>query len=226
MNDYWFGPIVHGAQLDEARRLHGRVYQELGFVPNLPDSGMLEDEWTPHSRFFAAVEPGGPVVGTCRLIPWTEAELPTVVTYGLDLDSLGFGEVAEAGKITEVSALATDKQRVPEPLLVSAGLYRAMWQEEARSGASDVWLFSIENWLFDIFKDAFGLPVDQVGEGKQYYGAVCIPVILDLRDLGAVLWPTRPEIAEWFVEGLPAELHQRPVLDDGWLSGESRAVGQ
>ena len=226
MIDHWFGPIEDGPQLDEARRLHGRVYRDLGFISDLPDCGMLEDEWTPHSRFFAAVEPGGPVVGTCRLIPWTQAGLPTVRTYGLDLAGIGLGDVAEAGRITEVSALATDKQRVPEPLLVSAGLYRCMWQEEARSGASDVWLFSIENWLFETFKDAFGLPVVQVGEGRQYYGAECIPVILDLRDLGAVLWPTRPEIAEWFVDGLPPELHQRPVADGQQPTNESLAVGQ
>lgn len=210
MNELWFGQARTAAEQLHARQLHAHIYAELGYIDESPPTGVIDDVWTAHAQTYVAVDPSGEIVGSSRLISWSDQQLPTVINYDLDLPAVGLAASAAEGRLTEVSALVVDKDNVPEPLAVSAGLYRAMWQDEVRHRSSDAWVFAVEPWLFKVFRETLGFPIRQLAESRFYMGAECLPVTLELAPALPYMWQTRPDVVEWFVEGLPPELQQRP----------------
>lgn len=165
-------------------------------------SGVIEDKWTSQSRFYVA-RSQGKVVGTCRAIDWSDDHrLPTVDYFDLDLGALGLDDAASHGRLTEISALATDRTE-PDAVLAAAGLYRVMFQHDALASRSDVWIFNVEEWLLRAFQDDFGFLAEAVGPERYYYGDYTVPVALDLRATAAAMVVDKPDLLSWFMEGLP-----------------------
>ena len=192
----------------EARQLQARVYAEVGYIDQIPARGVIEDDWSVHADFYIAEsQTTGQILGTCRMINWTpDLQVPTAAVFELDPSQIGIGQAAIAGRVREPSALAVDSSSKFRGL-VSAGLYRLMWQDDLLRDRADFWLFNTYQRMVDRFKNDFSFPIRQVGEPRDYYNTTVVPIVLPLGpSLVRHLGETNPDLCEWFTEGLSEQL--------------------
>ncbi|MFL6137052.1 MAG: N-acyl amino acid synthase FeeM domain-containing protein [Frankiaceae bacterium] len=209
LGSLWFGLADDPALVAAARRLQGRVYLDRGFVGELRD-GMVDDPYVPHARYFVAAAPGGQVVGVCRQILGPLVELPTLTRFRLHPPYRAWADAVNAGDVVELSALAVDRSLVAASgRMVSAGLYRQMWQRAFTRHEHRYWVANVSPRLLDVLNGAFGFGFEPMGDAQPYVGPPTVPCRLELDTLPARLLRTHPDVAAWFLDGMP----QPAVID-------------
>ena len=195
--------------VEEARRLQGRVYRERGFVTWLND-GMVDDPYVPHARYFVATMPDGRVVGVCRQILGALVGLPTLTRFALDARYRAWADGVGPDEVVELSALAVDRSLgANSGRMVSAGLYRQMWQRAFTTREHRYWVANVSPRLLEVLNGAFGFGFEPMGEAQPYVGPPTVPCRLELETLPARMLRNHPGVSAWFLQGLP-----EPVVID------------
>lgn len=197
-----YRPAVSTAEVDQARRLHGRVYLACGYVERLED-GKVEDAYVQHSEYFVAVQ-SGQVLGVCRQILPTGPDLPCLRYFDIEpAKRRDLLRMCQAEDVVEVSALAVERTPQFPRGMLAANLYRSMWQHAMRLGARRYWLAAVDDALLSTLRDVFAFPFRPLGPSRQYMGGVCTPCLMDSEEAAGYMIPRNPAGAKWFFEGLP-----------------------
>jgi hypothetical protein len=199
----WFGLADDPEVIAAARRLQGRVYAERGFVTQLND-GMVDDPYVAHARYFVATAPDGRVVGVCRQILGPLVGLPTLTRFRLDPPYRAWADGVDPADVVELSALAVDRSLAGgSGRLVSAGLYRQMWQRAFTRREHRYWVANVSPRLLDVLNGVFGFGFEPMGAAQPYVGPPTVPCRLELETLPARMLRNHPGVSAWFLTGLP-----------------------
>lgn len=206
--------------LTETYRLRYRVYcHDKKFLDpaDYPD-GIETDKYDDHSMHFAAISENGEVVGTGRLVLYSDLGFP-------------FEEHCEHLKIcpdnftktkaTEVSRLAVSKQfqRGAEAMhtdkgllsnaktdesschpMIAFGLIKAGYQESKRIGLTH-WFSAMEKRLWYCLKKFYAFNFNAIGPEMDYYGPVT-PYMSSVVEVEKYILKTKPIIMQDLLNGL------------------------
>ena len=162
-----------------ARQLHGRRYLDAGYVTELADDGVIDDDWVAHSKYLVAVEDSSnEIIGTCRMIQPSVRGFPLFRYLPVSEDANRTFADMNPNRCTEVSALATARTGLQE-FAVGASLYAAVWQTAVAEGYAYL-LAGIDRRLFRLLYRQLGFPYEPLGEPVEYMGSLTIPTALYL----------------------------------------------
>jgi len=203
---------VDDAQVELAVRVfHAAVYADHGFIEGVPPAGVVDDPYVPISTYFAAHDRAGVLVGTARLIRMSALGLPVPRLF--DLDPAFEHRLAQLDprRIGEMASLATNATSSDQWFALPASILRAVFHQAVATGVSHI-VAAVESSLLRIVRDFLRIPVDVIGDETEYYGAMRLPILLDIP---AALAHARvdgpPDVVAYFTEGMLLDL---PRLDD------------
>lgn len=183
------------ALMVSAFKLRYHVYcLECGFEnpENYPDE-MEQDTYDSSSVHFVAVNDHDKVIGTIRLIRYSQLGFPLEKHCPVAIKK---NDCNPAG-MAEISRLAVDRKwRSPE---VTLGLWREVYQASKRAGIL-YWYAAMERKLDRLLRK-FHLPFEQVGAMMDYNGSRA-PYMGRVDTLERTLALKEPDLYHYFREGL------------------------
>jgi hypothetical protein len=188
------------------------VYRSCGFCKESALRRVEElQPWAPQSTFHAVVDGDDQIVGTIRTIDGVFPELP--------IGQFERTDFSYADPACELSSLAVERSNRGTGVIEH--LYRAGWLHGFRTGARSV-VGLVDAWLFEVFRDFYGLPFTAIGVSHYHMGGDLVPIGMHLR--GATyddLARRNPEFWRWTLEaidprdvgawGLPIVLTDEPA---------------
>jgi hypothetical protein len=207
----WRVDVAEGDQVAVAERLEYDVFVEIGYCGPSPDGRAEEfDPWRDESRFKVVLDTGGGIHGVAREL------------YG-SYDSLPVGSFPRwddypPDPVFEYASLAVPHSA--RDAGIAEALYRSVWQDALRVGASGLVAIGAE-WLLAILNDTYDLGFRQLGPGRHYMGSECIPVGTSMSDLLDRL-KNQPRFFRWATEEI--DLRDLPVSEFRSAVAASRRV--
>lgn len=157
----------------EAESLEYEVFFNAGFCEFNPRRRVMEYEpWRDRSEYVAVRSPGGQIEGVVRMLFGKYEELP----IGAFTRNMMYPE----DPVLEYASLSVRSEC--RKTGVAEWLYRAVWQQVLRNGASGMVAIG-EDWLMKILNDTYGLGFEQLGEARWYMGGECFPMGTGVAEL-------------------------------------------
>ena len=188
--------IAGGDQMVEAEAFVYESYLSLGYTA---ESGRkLVTELAPfaeRSRFHAALDPSGKIIGVVRLI------------FG-SFDTLPVGRFTRVDFLDD-EPMAELSSFVIDPQVGATGvfehLWRAAWADAVTSGAHTIAQLG-ERWVLDLLRDRFALPFVPSGIPEYYMGSEVMPMTMATRPRAmSETAQHNPEFWLWILESLTHE---------------------
>lgn len=202
-----FSTLASEQDLLRARQLHGQVYVDCGYVEDLAEWGVIDDEFVPRSRYWGGIDTDGDVAGVVRQISsGAELDLPAATRVPLYPEGEEYLRRLDPRRVVEISALAVDRSRWAQAFAISAGLYRAMYQDFIVNRDHTHWLAVMDDYLLPILEGPFHFPFTHLGPPIRYMGGNCRAVALDLSETFHVVYQADADLRTYFLSGLNVDV--------------------
>ncbi len=194
--------VVEGDELwDPAERFVYRVFRTAGFCGHSPREWVEETEpWRPGSTLHVVTDENDVIVGVVRSILAPFDGLPAS-QFTPEI------EVRE-GLLCEIGSLAV--QAAQRGLGVANELHKAAFQDGIIADVNG-FCFLIDSWMFDFFRDVYGLPVQALAPPRRYMGGDVVPTAMWQPEMLEQVARIRPRFYARFVEDIDPVL--RAELD-------------
>ncbi|MFZ4519501.1 MAG: GNAT family N-acetyltransferase [Microthrixaceae bacterium] len=167
------------------------VFRISGFCGESPRRFVEETEpWRAGSRLHVITERSS-VVGVARTIIGRYDELP-VSQFEPEI------EVPD-GELCEIGSLAV--RPTQRGLGVANELHRRAFREGFDRRVAG-FCFLVDQWMFDFFRDQYGLPVRALAAPRRFMGGDVVPTGMWMPEMLHVIARIRPNVYRWSVEGL------------------------
>jgi N-acyl amino acid synthase of PEP-CTERM/exosortase system len=210
-------------RIDDIYRLRYKVYiEEWGFErPEDHPKGIECDAFDEYSSHYAAIrQDDGLLIGTVRVIRYSESGFPILHHSAIDRDMSGF-DLLKAGEISRLAICKEFRQRVSDKIMfeghdvsrlredpalverrridrdIVLGLYRCVYQECMEEGLTHI-LAVMANGLQFLLKRA-GLVFEPIGPEVDYHGKRT-PYIGDVRTMLSQIAAWNPELYRCFLQ--------------------------
>lgn len=181
---YSFCMVHEGPLLRQSYRLRHHVYaSEKGWLGESED-GLEIDKWDPHSEHYVALDEGGAVVGTARMVFDSKRGFPYEEATHQSLP-----EEIDRQATYEVSRLAVLPEARGDRSAVLVGLTRAIWRSGERCHMQH-WCAVIDKPVLRLLK-MLGFVFTHELSGVEHVGSISIPVICDCSVAGGILFTDR-----------------------------------
>lgn len=191
---------------DDAERFIYGIFRDCGFCEPSPRNWVEEiDPYRPGSTLQVAGTRAG-IVGAIRTMLGSYHELP--------IGQFTASEPVPGGLMCEFGSLAVHPD--VRGLGVVNELHRRAVQWAVQHRAIGFCML-VEPWSIGFFRDVYGVPLVETGEGRLYMGSLTVPAHVTLAALFENLLDSRPAMYRWATEGLsPAdfEAYGIPILLD------------
>lgn len=191
---------VHGPLRDAAEEFVYDVYLRIGYCEAAADRRVRElAPWAAESHIHAVVDEDEEIVGTIRSIYGNYQDLPVGQFDRFDHEM--------GDPVCELSSLVVRTKHRGTGVIEH--LYRIGWLDAFRHRGSAL-VALIDPWLFDAFRDLYGLPFREIGPAKRYMGTDPVPVGMPLvGDAYLQTARSNPRFWVWILEGVaPLEVRE------------------
>ncbi len=215
---FTFRRVETESELEEVFRLRFQVYcNESGFEsPEDHPDGLERDEYDAHSTHFIAINPAGKIVGSVRLIRYSELGFPIEKYCNPSIDTSRLPK----DKVVEISRLAISKayrrrdldglygtyggdgkgsglkRRDDRPNMI-LGLFKALYRESKWLGIVN-WYVAMEKSLYLLLR-RYGFDFYAAGVEVEYHGRRK-PYISRIGNLESTIAKERPEVFRFFTD--------------------------
>lgn len=180
-----------GPLWDTAERFVYDVFRVSGFCGESPRGVVEETEpWRAGSRLHVITESSS-VVGVARTVIGRYDDLP-VSQFDPEVEVPG-------GLLCEIGSLAV--RPTQRGLGVANELHRRAFREGFDRGVEG-FCFLVDQWMFDFFRDHYGLPVRALAPPRRFMGGDVVPTGMWMPEMLHVIARIRPNVYRWSVEGL------------------------
>ncbi len=215
--------VKNEEELQEVYRLRYQVYcTECGFEdPKNHPNGIEKDDFDEFSTHFIAIDRAGDIIGTVRLVNFSELGFPVEKFCNIDIDITripkdGIGEIsrlaisktyrrragdgvygASSGKLglSKAGKVMVDRRR-KRPAIV-LGLLKALYRESKWMGIVN-WYAAMEKPLHILLK-RYGFVFNPIGKEVHYHG-YRTPYIARIGAIESEIAKKRPELFQLFTD--------------------------
>lgn len=188
--------IEDGPEWAQAEAFVYDCYVKLGYTDENRDHQVAElTRYRDRSRFHAAVNEKGDIVGTTRAIFGEYHELPVGRFTRIDFE--------DEDPMCELSSIVVEPGSRNQGVIEH--LYRQGWADGLRSGARAIAGLG-EKWMIDGFRNYYGMPFVPCGVPEWYMGGRVVPMTMT-TGVEAMVEAHRvnPEFYWWNLEALTDE---------------------
>ena len=189
--------IEDGPEWDKAEEFVYDTYVKLGYTDENRDHQVAElARYRNRSRFHAAVNDDGDIIGTTRAIFGEFHELPVGQFQRIDF--------ADEEPMCELSSIVVDPTARSKGVIEH--LYREGWADAVRSGARTIAGLG-ERWMIDGFRLYYCMPFVPCGVPEWYMGGEVIPFTMATSTKAMdEVHRNNPEFWMWNLEALSQDV--------------------